>query len=136
MKEYIGIKKIQATPMTRGEHHGIAGPNDAMSKHSFEEEGYRVVYEDGYTSWSPKETFEKAYKEVLDFEFEDAEPLTYKDRVKKEADELFVKAKDLKKFIKSPLFSNLEFDERQRLEQQMMAMECYLTILAERIQKF
>lgn len=24
-------------------------------------EGYGVIYEDGYTSWSPKEAFEKAY---------------------------------------------------------------------------
>jgi hypothetical protein len=26
--------------------------------------GYKVRYEDGYVSWSPKETFEKAYREV------------------------------------------------------------------------
>lgn len=26
-------------------------------------EGYKVVYEDGYTSWSPKDAFEKAYRE-------------------------------------------------------------------------
>ena len=26
------------------------------------EDGYKVVYEDGYESWSPKDVFEKAYK--------------------------------------------------------------------------
>lgn len=26
--------------------------------------GYGVIYEDGYQSWSPKETFEKAYRAV------------------------------------------------------------------------
>ena len=46
MKTYIGTKVIQATP----------GLKDGK-------EGYKVVYEDGYTSWSPKEVFEAAYKE-------------------------------------------------------------------------
>lgn len=29
------------------------------------EEGYRVVYEDGYVSWSPKKAFEDGYTEIL-----------------------------------------------------------------------
>ena len=44
MTTYIGIKKIEAEPQTR-----VGTP------------GYRVRYEDGYESWSPKEAFEKAY---------------------------------------------------------------------------
>lgn len=31
-------------------------------------DGYAVVYEDGYRSWSPKETFERAYRLVTDAE--------------------------------------------------------------------
>lgn len=44
MKHYIGVKHIQAEPM---EKDGKAG--------------YKVVYPDGYESWSPKDVFEEAY---------------------------------------------------------------------------
>jgi hypothetical protein len=44
MKKYIGIKSIQAEP---------------QDKES--QPGYKVIYEDGYISWSPKEVFDKAY---------------------------------------------------------------------------
>lgn len=44
MKTYLGVKRIQAEPC---EKDGI--------------EGYRVIYPDGYESWSPKDVFEKAY---------------------------------------------------------------------------
>jgi len=30
------------------------------------QEGYKVVYPDGYVSWSPKEVFEKAYMQIGD----------------------------------------------------------------------
>ena len=33
------------------------------------EEGYRVEYEDGYLSWSPKEVFEAAYRETTGMSF-------------------------------------------------------------------
>lgn len=45
MKEYIGVKLIQAEPQKKNG-----------------EDGYKVVYKDGYVSWSPKEVFEEAYK--------------------------------------------------------------------------
>ena len=31
-------------------------------------EGYRVIYEDGYESWSPAATFERAYRKITDAE--------------------------------------------------------------------
>lgn len=34
------------------------------NKHHPEEGGYYVVYEDGYTSWSPAEAFEKGYSRI------------------------------------------------------------------------
>lgn len=46
-KLYIGCKLIKAHP-------------DAKDG----KEGYSVEYADGYKSWSPKETFELAYREV------------------------------------------------------------------------
>lgn len=44
MKQYIGTKLIEAEPAER-----------------YGREGYKVLYPDGYESWSPKDVFEKAY---------------------------------------------------------------------------
>lgn len=49
MKFYVGIKMVQAEPMKKDEV-----------------EGYKVIYENGYESWSPKDVFEKAYFFCLD----------------------------------------------------------------------
>lgn len=46
-KAYIGAKIIVAEPQEKDGH-----------------AGYRVIYPDGYVSWSPKATFEAAYREV------------------------------------------------------------------------
>lgn len=46
-KIYIGAKLIQAEPQERN---GAAG--------------YKVIYPDGYESWSPADVFEKVYMEV------------------------------------------------------------------------
>ncbi len=56
MKNYIGTKRIKATPAQK----------HTCTKDDCPEgiEGYKVEYEDGYTSWSPKDVFEKAYTEV------------------------------------------------------------------------
>ncbi len=56
MKQYIGTKVISAEPKTNPK--GL--------------DGYKVVYEDGYESWSPKDVFEKAYKESGNLSFGDA----------------------------------------------------------------
>lgn len=64
MKKYIGTKQIEAEPMTMGEAYEKnllqAGrvPNESEKTKA----GYHVKYEGGYESWSPVETFEKAYK--------------------------------------------------------------------------
>ncbi len=62
MKKYIGTKMVSATPAIR-KGGKVYLPTDEIPK-SMEpvEEGYKVVYEDGYESWSPKDVFEKAYK--------------------------------------------------------------------------
>lgn len=52
MKEYIGTKCIEAEPEQKNG-----------------EDGYKVVYEDGYESWSPKEAFEKAYRKSGEMSF-------------------------------------------------------------------
>lgn len=52
MKTYIGTKIIKAEPAAKGG-----------------KDGYKVVYPDGYESWSPKEVFEEAYREVTGMSF-------------------------------------------------------------------
>lgn len=61
MKKYIGTKQVSATPAWRID--GKVYPKDGEVPRSMNrEDGYKVVYEDGYESWSPKDVFEKAYK--------------------------------------------------------------------------
>lgn len=61
MKKYIGVKIIGAEPA-----HKIDGrvylPTEPTPRSMNGQDGYRVVYEDGYVSWSPKDVFEKAYR--------------------------------------------------------------------------
>ena len=59
-KVYIGTKIIAAIPMDEHTFLALNGrTSDSENRH-----GYKVRYEDGYVSWSPKETFERAYREV------------------------------------------------------------------------
>ena len=57
MNTFIGVKMVSAEPMTdaafmehKGEHIDPSDPQD----------GYLVVYPDGYESWCPKDVFESA----------------------------------------------------------------------------
>ncbi len=59
MKAYIGAKVLRAEPCTRQEFLALA-EGDLLTT----EPGYRVIYPDGYASWSPKATFEEAYREL------------------------------------------------------------------------
>ena len=64
MPMYIGTKLVQAEPMSRGEYNAYRGwpiPCDEDQA----AEGYLVRYQpDGYESWSPREVFEQAYRQV------------------------------------------------------------------------
>lgn len=66
MKQYIGTKIIEAEPAYRcmdGQGHITItdDPSEAFPNFPSVEDGYRVRYADGYVSWSPKDTFERAY---------------------------------------------------------------------------
>lgn len=63
MKKYIGVKIIEAKPMNRGEYNEYRGWTIPAGENP-EDEGYLVVYPDGYVSWSPKPQFEEAYRET------------------------------------------------------------------------
>ena len=71
MKQFIGVKQINAKPMTRGEwceFRGWSVPDNENPS----DEGYLVEYVDGgaantadfegYVSWSPSDVFERAYR--------------------------------------------------------------------------
>lgn len=68
-KSYIGSKIIRAIPMTREDwwRETIKG---VVDKYDTFTEGYKVTYEDGYKSWSPKEVFERSYREITENEKE------------------------------------------------------------------
>ncbi len=65
---YIGTKVIAAEPMSEKEFTGLQssrlGPDVVWPQKKPNRLGYKVRYEDGYVSWSPKETFERAYRKV------------------------------------------------------------------------
>ena len=67
MKVYIGMKVIKAEPMTKGAFANIKGEKAYETEAS--QEGYLVEYPNpngapNYQSWSPKDVFERAYREI------------------------------------------------------------------------
>lgn len=124
MKKYIGTKQVSATPAWRID--GKVYPKDGEVPRSMNrEDGYKVVYEDGYESWSPKDVFEKAYKVAE----------TLLDRLMIERKELAEKLEKLCLFTDSPKFMDVVKDENQRelLIKQRDYMGEYLNILNQRI---
>lgn len=73
MKTYIGTKIIQGEPMDEWDF--LRDYKNTSTEQLANDEslapnrpGYKVVYEDGYVSWSPKEPFENAYRELTEGE--------------------------------------------------------------------
>lgn len=63
MDAYIGTKIVKASPM-----HAADAADRGFRVTPGEVEGYHVMYEDGYESWSPASTFDRAYRLVTDAE--------------------------------------------------------------------
>ena len=59
--QFIGVKIVEATPMTREAFEAQEGRNVGGDKHG---DGYMVTYEGGYRAWSPKDVFDAAYRPV------------------------------------------------------------------------
>ncbi len=134
MEKYLGVKLIEAEPALKGFN---LKESKNISAESLEE-GYKVVYEDGYESWSPKDVFEKAYRKVnSDIPLNKGNWQPHQERVVVEAQELREKTDKLWEFVETnKIFKTLSEDEQIRLKQQSMAMQYYLTILIERIENF
>ena len=71
--QYIGSKIVKAWPAWRctflGSKVMYVCLDEVIPSGCKAEEGYRVEYEDGYLSWSPKEVFEAAYRETTGMSF-------------------------------------------------------------------
>lgn len=74
MTQYLGVKKINAVPMTRLEYNNVRGWKLLMDEKG-DDEGYLVEYSDpankpnvegysGYVSWSPKDVFDYTFRRV------------------------------------------------------------------------
>jgi hypothetical protein len=61
-KVYIGTKVVRAEPMSNEEW--LRSQNKWQDAQETAGDGYKVQYEDGYLSWSPKEVFERCYREL------------------------------------------------------------------------
>ena len=125
MKKYIGTKQIEAEPMTMGEAYRRnllqtgRVPNDSEKDNP----GFYVRYQDGYESWSPAETFNKAYK-IAD---------TPLDRMIIEHQELRDKINKLKEIMCRKEFCDFDYKQRILLDMQLRSMLEYLFIVEERI---
>ena len=139
MERYLGVKLVDAEPCSQDQYAGAKNFGDLSKKSGgIDREGYKVVYEDGYTSWSPKDVFEKAYRQIKDgIPLDKGNWLPHQERVAQEARELREKSDKLYSFITSNnIYNGLDLNEQTRLKQQLMAMQYYLTILIERIENF
>lgn len=88
LKKYIGTKDVSATPAWQIDGK-VYLKDDVVPRSMNRKEGYKVVYEDGYESWFPKDVFEKAYKPSD----------TVLDRLKIERNELRERIEKLEDFI-------------------------------------
>ena len=62
-KQYIRCHIVKATPMTRGNYNAYRGWEMPANENAADE-GYHVVYPDGYESWCPKAQFEAAGRPI------------------------------------------------------------------------
>ena len=111
-QEYIGTKQITGWPFEKDG-----------------EQGYKVQYEDGYTSWSPKDVFEKAYIGIGHVKHL---PPHVQRMIGEKAQNDDRLAK-LRAFIESPAFRDLSVKSQEMLTTQAGAMGELSEILAERI---
>lgn len=60
LQDYVGIKRIKATPMGSHKYKSLNDVDYVPSGTNVN--GYIIEYPDGYTSWSPADVFEESYK--------------------------------------------------------------------------
>ena len=125
MKKYIGTKLVKAEPMTKGEasEKHLLKSGIVITDEDASQEGYVVEYEDGYTSWSPKDVFEKSYRIAE----------TFQDRLHIEEQELNDKIIKLNHFMQGAEFAMLSENQVNLMREQYRLMTAYQSILKSRI---
>lgn len=139
LKNYIGTKQIQATPMTRGEYNKYRGWEIPANENPADE-GYLVKYSDGYESWSPKKQFEEAYRECKGMTTLPETAILmqsgdYKERFIAEHKQLVIRYKGLKNMLKKWDDGELDFKPtcpRSTYNIQIKAMADYIAVLEAR----
>lgn len=135
MKPYIGVKKIEADPMTRGDYNTYRGwqiPTDENP----DDEGYHVKHADGHESWSPKEDFENTFLEKGKNLLNDTALLMkstdFKERFKAEYEQLLIRITGLQRMLESYKAGKLPFQPNcsyELLYEQFVHMKGYLNAL-------
>lgn len=127
MRTYIGTKTIQARRMNAADAKR-AGANVpgiyfkvGHAEYNPGADGYLVIYDDGYRSWSPAKVFEGSYKIAE----------TYVDRMKIELADLNERIIKATRTINT--FGAISEEERWYLKKQLNAMREYADVLYERI---
>ena len=138
MQKYIGVKQVEAKPMTRNDYNDYRGwtvpadenPND---------EGYLVKHSENYVSWIAKDEFEKTYNVVGVRSLNDSALLMvstdYKDRFKAEYIQLETRIKGLETMLSNwdkELLTFIPSCPRSTYNLQLEYMKKYLAVLEAR----
>ena len=132
--KYIGIKFVDATPMTAdvAEKKGYRVSNNKG-------DGYEVTYDDGYKSWCPKDVFEKhnfiIKNEELAKTCEGMVSPDYKERFKAEYVQLKNRLYGLQRMLDAWDNDKLNFTPtcpRSLYYEQIARMKAYLEVLKQR----
>jgi hypothetical protein len=131
-QKYLGTKEVMAWPMTRGAYNTYRGW-DIPENEDKNEEGYLVEYldspnknhdaHDNYISWSPKDVFDRSYKNISDF----------KSRLVQEKSEVSDRISKLEPFINSENFAKIDVRQQELLKVQLHTMKSYEWVLNQRI---
>ena len=152
MSKFIGVKMVEAVPMTaqtakskgyRVSTNHYYTNNNSQDTHFIDydfNEGYEVTYPDGYKFWCPKDVFEKnniliqgLCGKMLLKPNEEVEPFVQ--RVINEYNEINVKYIKLSAFIDSDKMNELEKEEQDDLIIQANIMIAGISILNKRISR-
>lgn len=140
-QQYIGRKQVTAWPSriekcnceALNESARAAGQPDRAGCSNCGKparDGYGVKYADGYTSWSPKDTFEEAYIRLGHIEH--LPP--FHQRLFGEHALLDADVQALDKFMDTPAFAELTPEHATLLQMQLEAMFRYRDLLEQRLE--
>lgn len=138
MKKYIGVKQVEAKPMTRGEYNDYRGWTVPADENPADE-GYLVKHSDNYVSWIAKDEFEKTYNVVGVRSLNDSALLMvstdYKDRFIAEYIQLETRIKGLETMLSNwdkELLTFIPSCPRSIYNLQLEYMKKYLAVLEAR----